>query len=99
MSETTSTARAASNANWTRRLRGLQGAFVPIAAVLLALVIGAICVRLREIYFSFITLAFQMFIHSIILTWVSLTGGDQGLRGGIPRPAFWGRRLSRTRIG
>lgn len=57
---------------------------------LLALVIGAICVRLKEIYFSFITLAFQMFIHSIILTWVSLTGGDQGLRGGIPRPPFLG---------
>jgi len=57
---------------------------------LLALAIGAICVRLQEIYFAFITLAFQMFIHSVILTWVSLTGGDQGLRGGIPRPAFLG---------
>src|ERR1700712_3208887 len=34
---------------------------------MLAAVIGAICVRLKEIYFSFITLAFQMFIHSIIL--------------------------------
>jgi branched-chain amino acid transport system permease protein len=55
---------------------------------LLALVIGAICVRLQEIYFAFITLAFQMFIHSVILTWVGLTGGDQGLRGGIPRPPF-----------
>ncbi|KAA0070557.1 branched-chain amino acid ABC transporter permease [Tardiphaga sp. P9-11] len=60
----------------------------------LAMVIGAICVRLKEIYFSFITLAFQMFIHSIILTWVSLTGGDQGLRGGIPRPPFFGIDLS-----
>ena len=60
----------------------------------LALAIGAICVRLKEIYFSFITLAFQMFIHSIILTWVSLTGGDQGLRGGIPRPPFLGIDLS-----
>ena len=48
---------------------------------ILALVIGAICVRLKEIYFSFITLAFQMFIHSIILTWVSLTGGDQATLG------------------
>jgi branched-chain amino acid transport system permease protein len=38
----------------------------PTAAI--ALVIGAICVRLKEIYFSFITLAFQMFIHSIIVT-------------------------------
>lgn len=61
---------------------------------LLALVIGAICVRLKEIYFAFLTLAFQMFIHSIILTWVSLTGGDQGLMGGIPRPAFLGIDLN-----
>lgn len=61
---------------------------------LMALVIGAICVRLKEIYFAFLTLAFQMMFHSIILTWVSLTGGDQGLMGGIPRPAFWGIDLS-----
>lgn len=61
-----------------------------LGTAVLALVIGAICVRLKEIYFSFITLAFQMFLHSIILTWVSLTGGDQGLRGGIPRPPFLG---------
>jgi branched-chain amino acid transport system permease protein len=74
---------------------------IPLAMLLtifgtamLALVIGAICVRLKEIYFSFITLAFQMFIHSIILTWVSLTGGDQGLRGGIPRPPIFGIDLS-----
>jgi branched-chain amino acid transport system permease protein len=66
-----------------------------LGTALLALVIGAICVRLKEIYFSFITLAFQMFIHSIILTWVSMTGGDQGLRGGIPRPPFLGIDLSK----
>lgn len=60
------------------------------ASALLALVVGAICVRLTEIYFAFLTLAFQMLLHSIILTWVSLTGGDQGLMGGIPRPPFWG---------
>jgi branched-chain amino acid transport system permease protein len=78
---------------------------IPIAFVatiagtaVLALVIGAICVRLKEIYFAFITLAFQMFIHSIILTWVSLTGGDQGLRGGIPRPVFLGVDLNDGRV-
>lgn len=65
-----------------------------LGTALLALVIGLICVRLKEIYFAFITLAFQMFLHSIILTWVSLTGGDQGLRGGIPRPPFMGIDLS-----
>ena len=70
------------------------GVSVPVAFVatlaitfVVALVIGAICVRLKEIYFAFVTLAFQMLIHSTILSWVSLTGGDQGLRGGIPRPA------------
>ena len=65
-----------------------------LGTALVALVIGAICVRLKEIYFSFITLAFQMFIHSIILTWVSLTGGDQGLMGGIPRPPLLGINLN-----
>jgi branched-chain amino acid transport system permease protein len=63
-------------------------------AVIVAAVIGAICVRLKEIYFAFVTLAFQMLIHSTILSWVSLTGGDQGLRGGIPRPVFLGIDLS-----
>ena len=71
-------------------------AFVATLAItfVVALVIGAICVRLKEIYFAFVTLAFQMLIHSTILSWVSLTGGDQGLRGGIPRPPFWGIDLS-----
>lgn len=59
-------------------------------AALMALGIGAICVRLKEIYFAFLTLAFQMMFHSVILTWVTLTGGDQGLMGGLPRPPFWG---------
>ncbi len=60
----------------------------------LALVIGAICVRLKEIYFSFLTLAFQMLIHSIIISWQSLTGGDQGLVGGISRAPFLGINLA-----
>lgn len=58
-----------------------------------ALVIGAICIRLKEIYFSFLTLAFQMLLHSLIIAWTSLTGGDQGLTGGVPRPPFLGIRL------
>jgi branched-chain amino acid transport system permease protein len=68
-------------------------ATLAITAVVAAL-IGAICVRLKEIYFAFVTLAFQMLIHSTILTWASLTGGDQGLRGGIPRPVFLGIDLA-----
>jgi branched-chain amino acid transport system permease protein len=60
----------------------------------LGFVVGAICVRLKEIYFSFLTLAFQMLLHSVILTWTSLTGGDQGLTGGIPRTPFLGINLA-----
>jgi branched-chain amino acid transport system permease protein len=69
-----------------------------LGSALLALAIGAVCVRLTNIYFSFITLAFQMFLHSVILTWVSLTGGDQGLQGGIPRVAFLGIDLKEPRV-
>src|SRR5260221_8619916 len=66
-----------------------------LITTLVAAVIGAICVRLKEISFAFVTLAFQMLIHSTILSWTSLTGGDQGLRGGIPRPVFLGIDLSK----
>src|SRR5262245_41193768 len=76
------------------------GASIPAAFALtilingvVAAVVGAICIRLREIYFSFLTLAFQMLLHSLIIAWTSLTGGDQGLTGGVPRPPFLGIRL------
>ena len=59
-----------------------------------ALCVGAICVRLSTDYFAFITLAVQMLIFSIIISWQSLTGGDQGLRGGIPRREIFGFELA-----
>jgi branched-chain amino acid transport system permease protein len=65
-----------------------------LLAAIVALIVGAICVRLKEIYFAFVTLAFQMLVHSIIIAWVPVTGGDQGLRGGIPRPPFLGIDLA-----
>ena len=65
-----------------------------VVTAVTATIIGAICVRLKEIYFAFVTLAFQMLLHSLIISWSSLTGGDQGLRGGIPRPVFWGINLA-----
>jgi branched-chain amino acid transport system permease protein len=74
---------------------------IPLAFVLsvafcgsVAAIVGAICVRSKEIYFAFLTLAFQMLFYSIIISWVSLTGGDQGLMGGLPRPPFLGLNLS-----
>jgi len=74
---------------------------IPVALVLAvgivavaATLVGAICVRLKEIYFAFLTLAFQMLLYSLIVSWVPLTGGDQGLLGGIPRPRFIGIDLA-----
>lgn len=73
---------------------------LPVAMVLAvlmttvaALVVGAICVRLSTDYFAFITLAVQMLFYSVIISWQSLTGGDQGLRGGIPRREIFGFEL------
>lgn len=59
-----------------------------------AAAVGAICIRLRLIYFAFVTLAMQMLLHSVIISWVGLTGGDQGLQGGIPRRTFAGVDLT-----
>jgi branched-chain amino acid transport system permease protein len=73
------------------------GVSIPVAFLItvvtsacLGLVVGAISIRLKDIYFSFITLAFQMLLYSLVIAWVPLTGGDQGLMGGIPRPPFLG---------
>jgi branched-chain amino acid transport system permease protein len=73
---------------------------LPVAAALAVLIttsaalcVGAICVRLGTDYFAFITLAVQMLFYSVIISWQSLTGGDQGLRGGIPRREIFGFEL------
>lgn len=57
-----------------------------------ATIIGLICVKLKEHYFAFCTLAIQMLMYSIVYTAVDLTGGDQGL-GGIPRRELLGLDL------
>ena len=62
-----------------------------------ALVVGGICIRLRAIYFAFVTLAMQMLFYSIIIAWSALTGGDQGLQGGIPRRVLFGYDLNAQR--
>jgi branched-chain amino acid transport system permease protein len=56
-----------------------------IAATLAAWIIGYFCVRLDEIYFAMLTLAFGMMVHAIIWKWDRLTGGADGLVD-IPRP-------------
>jgi branched-chain amino acid transport system permease protein len=69
-------------------------AFALLLTAFAALCVGAICVRLSANYFAFITLAFQMLFYSVIISWQSLTGGDQGLRGGLPRREILGFELA-----
>ena len=82
----------------TMQLTQLPLLLAAVLAVLLtaiaALCVGAICVRLSTDYFAFITLAVQMLFFSVIISWQSLTGGDQGLRGGIPRRQIFGFELA-----
>lgn len=51
-----------------------------------ALFMGYFCTRLTRFYFAFLSLALSQIIYIIIVRWVSLTGGHQGLIGGIPKP-------------
>lgn len=68
-------------------LRDLQPDFVvvliagPVGAGLLALVIGYFCVRLNEVYFAMLTLAFGMMVYAVYHQWRSLTEGSDGVAG------------------
>ena len=61
---------------------------------LIALVVGIVCIKTREIYFALLTLAIQMMIYNTILSWQTVTGGDQGLTGGFKKPPFLGIDLT-----
>lgn len=50
-------------------------------SAMLALVIGFFCVRLNEVYFAMLTLAFGMMVFAIAYQWRSLTNGSDGLAG------------------
>lgn len=68
-------------------LRDIQPDFIwvlvagPVAAGLLALVIGYFCVRLNEVYFAMLTLAFGMMVYAVYHQWRSLTEGSDGVAG------------------
>ena len=67
-------------------------------AVLLAVVIGFLCVRHTEIYFAMLTLACGMMVFSFVWSAREITGGDDGLIGILRAPvSFFG--LFRFPIG
>ena len=56
---------------------------------LVALVVGALCVRYTRIFFGMLTLAFGMLFHSFLFKFYDVTGGDQGMR--VLRPLLLGQ--------
>jgi branched-chain amino acid transport system permease protein len=56
---------------------------VVVAAMLIALPIGLLCVRYVGIFFGMLTLAFGMLFYSFLFKFYHLTGGDSGMR--VPR--------------
>jgi len=56
---------------------------VIIGAVVIAVPVGALCVRYTGIFFGMLTLAFGMLFHSFLFKFYAVTGGDSGMR--IPR--------------
>ena len=54
---------------------------VVVFTAVAAAVIGWFCVRLNQIYFSMLTLAFSMLIWAVAMKWKAVTGGDDGFTG------------------
>lgn len=51
------------------------------AGTILALIIGFFSVRLNEVYFSMLTLAFGMMVFAVVHQWRSVTNGSDGIAG------------------
>ena len=58
-----------------------------LATLLLAVVIGYLCVQRIGLYFIMLTFAFNQMFYFIAYSWTSLTGGEDGLPG-VRRPAW-----------
>jgi branched-chain amino acid transport system permease protein len=69
---------------------------LPLAGILAAfwgVILGFPVLRLRGDYLAIVTLAFGEIIRIVLINWVSLTGGPNGVSG-IPRPSFFGLSFS-----
>jgi branched-chain amino acid transport system permease protein len=59
----------------------------PVAAAILSLIMGLICVRLSKLYFGMLQLSLGSLVWAVVFRWYSFTGGDDGIHG-VPMPAF-----------
>lgn len=61
--------------------------FVVIFTLVLALVLGAVVLRRKGLYFSLLTLACSQIAYEIAFKWTDFTGGENGLQN-VPRPSL-----------
>jgi branched-chain amino acid transport system permease protein len=52
-----------------------------IVATIAAMIIGALIIKLRGVYFAMVTIAFGQVFYFIAFRWNAMTGGDDGLTG------------------
>ena len=57
----------------------------PFAAIILSVLLGTLSLRLSDVYFTMLTLAFAQLVWGICVKWSSFTGGDDGIQA-IPKP-------------
>src|SRR5256885_4717058 len=84
------TAAALTGRAGVRSLELVLGA-AALAAALVAVPVGLLCVRYVKIYFGMLTLAFGMLFYSFLYKFYALTGGDEGMR--VLRPVLLGQPL------
>jgi len=61
-------------------------ALTPLFTGLISVLVGYPSLRVKGHYFAIVTLAYNMVIFTILMTWKSLTGGEAGISN-VPRPA------------
>jgi len=59
----------------------------PFVAAFAGLIIGLICIRLRQLYFAMIQISLGSLLWALAFRWYDFTGGDDGIHG-IPMPSI-----------
>lgn len=52
-----------------------------MAAAILSLIMGLICLRLSKLYFGMLQISLGSLVWAIVFRWYSFTGGDDGIHG------------------
>ncbi len=70
-------------ASWAHYKTPFWVAFIlaPVAGAVLALVVGALALRTRRLYFALLTLAFSQLFFTVAEKWYGFTQGDNGIFG------------------